>query len=301
MSLISKQHRTKLKNKFNLQFIYLYLSVFFLTIILMLSYINAPRIPLLGFHGIVDLNHPNLGIIQNPIAQKMSYTMQDLEKFLEYLARNNYWFLSTQDLYDFFIDRNRYIPQEYIGKKPIMLSFDDSYKTVYSNIIPVLERLEKEFNQKIKIVLFVNPGTLAKPGHPSTTYLSCEDLRIGFEKGFYDIESHGLNHKDLVKITVKDLNQELAQSQIKLRKCMAGLAPAQEIARHIAYPYGSMNHQVETYAAKYYQSGYLYNSTILRFRWLQDKYRISRLTVNRAKSPERLIRMATRSFTISQH
>ncbi|WP_339378201.1 polysaccharide deacetylase family protein [Calothrix sp. NIES-2100] len=271
-----------------------------MTNILLVSYITAPRIPLLGFHGIVDLNHPNFGIIQNPIAQKMSYPMQDLENFLEYLARNNYWFLSTQDLYDYFIERHRDIPQEYVGKKPIMLSFDDSYKTVYTNIIPVLERLEQEFNQKIKIVLFVNPGTLSKSGHPSTTYLSCEDLRTGFAKGFYDIQSHGQNHKNLVKITVSELNEELAQAQIKLRECMAGLAPPEEIARHIAYPYGSMNQQVETHAANYYQSGYLYNSTILRFRWLQDKYRISRLTVNRAKSPERLIQMATRSFTISK-
>ncbi|MBD2209006.1 polysaccharide deacetylase family protein [Nostoc linckia FACHB-104] len=298
MTLISRRHKFKAKNQSNLQFISLYIIVFFLTITLLLSYINAPRIPLLGFHGIVDMNNPNFGLIHNPIAAKMSYTMQDLEKFLEYLARNNYWFLSTQDLYDYFIDRNRDIPQEYVGKKPIMLSFDDSYKTVYTNIVPVLEKLEKEFKQKVKIVLFVNPGTLAKIHHPSTTYLSCEDLRTGFAKGFYDIQSHGENHKDLAKITVTELNHELAQAQIELRQCMAGLAPPQNIARHIAYPYGSMNNQVETYAAKYYQSGYLYNSTILRFRWLQDKYRISRLTVNRAKSPERLIRMATRSFTI---
>ena len=295
-----KQHQFKAKHKFNVQFIFLYIIAFFLTNLLIISYINAPRIPLLGFHGIVDINNPNFGIIKNPIAQKMSYDMQDLEKFLEYLVRNNYWFLTTQDLYDYFIDSHRAIPQEYIGKKPIMLSFDDSYKTVYTNIIPVLERLEKEFNQRIKIVLFVNPGTLSKSSHPSTTYLSCEDLRTGFAKGFYDIQSHGQNHKNLVKISVSELNEELAQAQTVLRECMAGLAPPEEIARHIAYPYGSMNQQVETYAAKYYQSGYLYNSTIFRFRWLQDKYRISRLTVNRAKSPERLIRMATRSFTISK-
>jgi poly-beta-1,6-N-acetyl-D-glucosamine N-deacetylase len=291
----------KFKNhKLNVQFIAVYLIAFFFAVILILSYITAPRIPLLGFHGIVDLNHPNFGIIQNTIAEKMSYNMQDLEKFLEYLVRNNYWFLSSQDLYDYFIERHENIPQEYVGKKPIMLSFDDSYKTVYTNIIPVLERLEQEFKQKIKIVLFVNPGTLSKSHHPSTTYLSCEDLRDGFAKGFYDIQSHGQNHKNLVKLTIPELDRELAQAQIKLRECMAGLAPPQQIARHIAYPYGSMNPLVEAHAAKYYQSGYLYNSTILRFRWLQDKYRISRLTVNRAKSPERLIRMATRSFTISK-
>ncbi|MBR8839990.1 MAG: polysaccharide deacetylase family protein [Stigonema ocellatum SAG 48.90 = DSM 106950] len=268
-------------------------------LILFLVYINAPRIPILGFHGIVDMNNPNMGIIQNPIAQRMAYPMQNLEKVLEYLARNNYWFLSTQNLYDYFISRSHDIPEEYFGKKPIMLSFDDSYKTVYTNVIPVLEKLEKKYNQKIKIVLFVNPGTLAKHTHPSTTYLSCEDLRTGFQKGFYDIQSHGQNHKDLTKLAVQDLTEELAQAQTQLRDCMTGLAEEEAIAKHIAYPYGAMNSLVEAYAAKYYQSGYLYNSTILRFRWLKDKYQISRLTVNRDKSPERLIQMATRSFPIS--
>ncbi|BAY60972.1 hypothetical protein NIES22_10330 [Calothrix brevissima NIES-22] len=300
MSWKFKPHKFKAKTKLDLQLVALYLIAFFFTIILLLSYITAPRIPLLGFHGIVDLNNPNFGIINNPIAQKMSYNMQDLEKLLEYLVRNNYWFLSTQDLYDYFIERHREIPEKYAGKKPIMLSFDDSYKTVYTNIIPVLERLEKESQQKIKVVLFVNPGTLSKLHPPSTTYLSCEDLRDGFAKGFYDIQSHGQNHKNLVKITIPELEEELAQAQTQLRECMAGLAPSEEIAKHIAYPYGAMNSLVETHAAKYYQSGYLYNSAILRFRWLQDKYRISRLTVNRSKSPERLMQMATRSFIISK-
>ncbi|OUL17828.1 hypothetical protein BV372_34605 [Nostoc sp. T09] len=282
------------------QFFSLYSIVFFFTLLITLSYINAPRIPILGFHGIVDLNNSNLGIAQNPIAQRMAYPMQNLEEFLEDLAANNYWFLSTQEMYDYFINCSQDIPEKYVGKKPIMLSFDDSYKTVYTNLIPILERLEKEFNQKIKVVLFVNPGTLSKVNHPSTTYLSCEDLRTGFKKGFYDIQSHGQSHKNLVTLTVQDLNQELAQAQTHLRECMAGLAPEQEIAAHIAYPYGSMNHQVETYASKYYQSGYLYNSTILRFRWLNDKYRISRLTVNRNKTTARLIQMASRSFSIIQ-
>ncbi len=296
----SKPQRLPRKKTGDFQFSSLYSIVFFFTLLITLSYINAPRIPILGFHGIVDLNNPNFGVAQNPIAQRMAYPMQNLEKFLEDLAAKNYWFLSTQELYDYFINRSQDIPDKYVGKKPIMLSFDDSYKTVYTNLIPVLERLEKEFKQKIKIVLFVNPGTLAKVNHPSTTYLSCEDLRTGFEKGFYDIQSHGQNHKNLVTLTVQDLNQELEQAQTHLRECMTGLAPEQEIAAHIAYPYGSMNHQVETYAAKYYQSGYLYNSAILRFRWLSDKYRISRLTVNRKKTIERLIQMASRSFTIPQ-
>lgn len=272
----------------------------FLILNLLLSYLTTPRVPILGFHGLVDLNNPTVGIIQTPIAQRMAYPMQDLEKVLEELVQDNYWFLDTQELYDFFIAKSHAIPSKYVGKKPVMLSFDDSYKTVYTDLIPVLERLEKQYQQKIKVVLFLNPGTFAKPNHPSTLYLSCKNLRDGFSKGFYDVQSHGQNHKNLVELTPEALTTELVQAQTQLRECLVGLAPERAIAAHIAYPYGSTNHQVESYAAKHYQSGYLYDSKILRFRWLKDRYRISRFTVNRQKSIQWLLQIADRSSPISQ-
>ncbi|MCY7286548.1 MAG: hypothetical protein LH679_24650, partial [Cyanobacteria bacterium CAN_BIN43] len=86
-----------------------------------LSYLTAPKVPILGFHGIHDRNHPNVGMIQNPIAKRMSYPMQDMEILLDHLLSHNYWFLSAQELYDFFIAENRAIPLEHIGQKPIRL------------------------------------------------------------------------------------------------------------------------------------------------------------------------------------
>ena len=264
-----------------------------------LSYITAPKVPILGFHGIYDRNQPNVGMIQNPIAKRMSYPMQDMEILVDHLLSHNYWFLSAQELYDFFITENQEIPPEHIGQKPIVLSFDDSYKTIDTNLLPVLEKLEARYGKKAKAILFLNPGTLSKPGRPSTTYLSCEDLRAGFTKGFYDIQSHGLTHKNLTQISVPDLNVELAQAQTQLRDCMTGLAPIEAIAAHIAYPYGASNRQVEKAAAQYYSSGFLYNSKILRFCWLKNRYAISRLTVNREKSAERLIQMAEKSTLLT--
>ncbi|MBI4783328.1 MAG: polysaccharide deacetylase family protein [Oscillatoriophycideae cyanobacterium NC_groundwater_1537_Pr4_S-0.65um_50_18] len=270
----------------------------FLSLFLLFSYWVTPRIPIIGFHGIVDLDHPATGDILHPIAQRMSYPMQDLEKLLEYLIRHNYWFLSAQEMQDFFISKSQPIPVEHKEQRPIMLTFDDSYKTVYTNVIPMLEKLEKQYGRKAKMVLFVNPGTLAKPDRPSTTYLSCQDLRSGYEKGYYDIQSHGQNHKDLAKISDNELLIELVESQTQLRHCMTGLAPPADIAAHLAYPYGDMTDHVTAVASRYYRSGYLYNSRLLRFCWLKDPYRISRLTVNRDKSVDYLIRMLDQSMTI---
>jgi poly-beta-1,6-N-acetyl-D-glucosamine N-deacetylase len=291
----------QIKRKKTLFFLLKILSVSFALILItsILSYITAPKVPILGFHGIHDVNQPNVGMIQNPIAQRMSYPMQDIETILDYLLSHNYWFLSAQDLHDFFVTENQAIPPEHIGQKPIMLSFDDSYKTIYTNLLPVLEKLEARHGKKATATLFINPGTLSKPGHPSTTYLSCEDLRAGFTKGFYDIQSHGLTHKNLTQISPAVLDTELAQAQTQLRGCMTGLAAEGAIASHIAYPYGASNPQVEAIASKYYSSGFLYNSKILRFCWLKNRYAISRFTVNREKSAERLIQMAERSTPLT--
>ena len=118
-----------------------------------LSYITAPKIPILGFHGIYDRNQPNIGMIQNPIAKRMSYPVQDMEILLDHLLSHNYWFLSAQELYDFFITENQEIPSEHIGQKPIVLSFDDSYKTINTNLLPVLEKLETRYGKKGKSYL----------------------------------------------------------------------------------------------------------------------------------------------------
>lgn len=286
------------KPRLSLKLTGLLFAGFFLGILFLLSYVATPKVAIVGFHGITDLNNPGLGAIQNVTAQRMSYPMQELEKFLEHLVRNNYWFLSAQEAHDFFIAKSKQIPAEHLNQKPVMITFDDSYKTVYENVFPILAKLEKQYGRKAKMVLFVNSGTLAKPDRPSSIYLSCQDLRTAYETGYYDIQSHGQNHKNMTRLNANDLVSELLQAQTQLRQCLLNLAPADEIAAHLAYPYGAMNDWVASVAAKYYHSAYLYNSQILRFCWLKDHYRVSRLTVNRDKPADRLIQMAEKAAPI---
>lgn len=272
----------------------------FIAISIFILYITAPKIPLLGFHGIIDLEKPDQVFVQGTAFQEMAYNKQDLEPVLDYLLQNNYWFLSTQELYDYFLTKSQPLPSEKIGKRPIMLSFDDGYKTDYVNLLPLLESLEKKYNQKVKVVLFINPGTLATKDSIASTKLGCPEIREGLQKGFYDIQSHGLTHKDLAKIDPKTLTIELAEAQTQLKQCTADLDPNQEVGTHIAYPYGSANKQVEAAAAKYYKSGYLYNSKFLNHCWLKNRYQISRLTVNREKSPQSVIEMAQKSHQVKR-
>lgn len=248
---------------------------------------TVPIIPILGFHGITHSK-------TSPQASQgvMEYPQQDLEKLLDYLIRNNYWFLTTQDLYDFFLTKAQKIPQEHTHQKPIMISFDDGYKTVSTNLLPILDRLEKKYGKKIKVVLFINPGLLEQQRTPNSTHVGCQDLREGLKKGFYDIQSHGLNHKNLTFLNRHELIKELLQSQIQLRKCTSDLDPQQKVASHLAYPYGAYNKQVQYYAAKYYLSSYLYNNKTLNYSCLKNTYTIPRIPINRQISIQQMLEIA---------
>src|SRR5689334_12521370 len=76
----------------------------------------TPIIPILGFHGISDIqsNTPDL------YSGEMHYPKQDLEKLIEQLIIEDYWFLTSQDLYDFFLTKSKKIPNVHQKQKPIM-------------------------------------------------------------------------------------------------------------------------------------------------------------------------------------
>lgn len=178
-------------------------TIVFIASIWLILNLSAPQIPILGFHSIIDIENPDEKGIQGSPLPGMDYTKQDLREFLDYLVRHNFWFISTQELYDYFITKSKHIPPEHLGQRPIMISFDDSYKTFYTNLLPVLQDLQNKYSRKVKVVLFINPGTMAKSERKTSYNITCKNLRRGLRKGFYDIQSHGQNHKKLTELNIK--------------------------------------------------------------------------------------------------
>lgn len=256
------------------------------------------RIPILGFHDIIDLQNP-AQIPPYRQSFEIDYTKQDLEKFLEFLIKENYWFLSAQDLYIYFVEKSQPIPAEYHGRKPIMLTFDDGYQGIHENALPILEKLAKKYNRKGKLVLFINPRTMGMQNdEKEVPHTTCEDLREGYQKGFYDIQSHGYSHEDLTKLKGKALDNELGLAKFALRKCLHDLDKNKLVAAHIAYPYGAVNKSVEKALKPYYISGFLYDDKFVRVNRINNKMRISRLTINNKMTAQQLIEQATTASTL---
>ncbi len=255
------------------------------------------RIPIFGLHDIID----EANINQSPekrLQFENDYFKQDLYTFLNYLAQNKYWFLTTQDLFVYFIQKSKPIPQERIGHKPVMISFDDGYYGVHQNVLPILKDLEKKYNEKIKIVWFVNPGLMGVRLKDFIPHVSCEELRDGYKRGYYDIQSHGQTHKKLTLINGKDLKFELEQAKLDLRTCTQDLDKNKLVSAHFAYPFGTVNRRVEKKLSPYYLTGYLYDGRMARINRYTNKYRLSRITVNRYNFPESLIGIAKRATTL---
>ena len=259
---------------------------------------NFIRIPIIGFHDIVDTRNP-AEMPPRRLAFPIDYTKQNFSVFLEYLIKENYWLLSSQDLYVYFINKSQPIPAQYLGRKPIIISFDDGYRGVHENALPVLEKLSLTYKQKGKFVLFVNPHFLGVDmGRDFLPHTTCNDLRDGYQKGFYDVQSHGFTHKNLTQINGKELEFEIAKSKSELRKCMGDLDKNKLIGAHIAYPYGASDREVEGLLPKYHLTGFLYNDRLFRVNRLENNYRISRITVDKDTSPKELIRIAKRASTL---
>lgn len=260
----------------------------------------AVKIPIFGFHNIIDAQKTTDLPPQRP-AFENDYTKQDLSVFLEYLFKQNYWFLSSQDLYVYFIDKSQAIPKEHQGKKPIMITFDDGYKGVHTNALPLLKKLSLIYKESGKFVLFVNPQFWGVDmGRNFLPHVTCNDLREGYENGFYDIQSHGFTHKKLTDLNGSDLELEVSKSKLALRKCLGDLDKNKIVGAHIAYPYGASDGEVEKILPKYHLTGFLYNDRFLRVQRLRNNYRISRITTDKNMSPRDLIWLAQKASTLRE-
>lgn len=242
-----------------------------------------------GFHDVVNLSDPQQ-VPPNRRIFDIDWSTDEMKKLLEYLAENNYWTLTSSEFFDYFYTQSKPIPLSMRDKKPIMLTFDDGYKGVHENLLPLLEDIEARYHVQLKAVLFVNPA-LMKVQDGDLKYMSCEDLNDGYSKGYFDVQSHNLTHRNLPELPLKELVFELSTSKKLLNSCLG-----ERHVQFIAYPYGKKNPQVMNYAKNYYRAGFVYDGKVFRVKDRKNnRMNISRLTVNRFQNAEQIINILNNS------
>ncbi|RMG11576.1 MAG: polysaccharide deacetylase family protein, partial [Cyanobacteria bacterium J055] len=121
--LVLKNYKNWLKTRLNRRqeraVVALIAFVFGLFLYKVIIELTVEEVTIFGFHDIVDLEKPSDRPPQRPVLDG-DYTKQDLQLVLESLIQQNYWFLTTQELYDYFVKPDRLpIPPEHRGQKRV--------------------------------------------------------------------------------------------------------------------------------------------------------------------------------------
>lgn len=183
-------------------------------------------VPILSYHHVRDWEPADR-------EQDRPYIMPPakLEAELRYLREQGYQSVSTAQVYAYYAEGKPLPP------KPILLSFDDSYASQYTNAVPLL----KQYG--FSATFFIMTVPLDKPN-----FMSKAQLRELDREGF-DIQAHTWDHQNVTKLkTPAEWQRQLVEPKKELETILGHPVP------FFAYPFGAYD---AASAAKVKETGYL--------------------------------------------
>ncbi len=185
----------------------------------------------------------------------LSVTPADFAAQMDWLARNEYHPITTEDLY-LYLQHTRGLPS-----KPVILTFDDGYADFYATALPIL--LSHDF----KAVAYVVSGFVGQPG-----YMTSEQIREADRSGI-EIGSHTVSHANLATRSAAEVERQLTASKQFLEHVTGHPVVS------FCYPSGRFTASVASQVAA---AGY-HSATTTRFGYshtLGDRYFWTRLRVS---------------------
>ena len=176
-------------------------------------------------------------IIQSPQDPRMEISREAFRQQMRYLAMTGYNVITLRELYDYVAGRRQSIP-----KNAIVITFDDGWRSTYTEVFPEMQRFHFPFT------VFIYPNIIGQ-----TTYaMTWKQIKELSDAGV-DVQSHSFTHGWLTrrrhtqwdeKTYDEWLTHELAGSKQTLEKEIGH--PVQ----FLAYPYGDYDIRLTKNAAK---------------------------------------------------
>lgn len=182
-------------------------------------------IPVLVYHKI---SKPDLLFIKNKRSNSKKYSVQSdiFEAQMKYLEEEGYTPLTMKEAIQ---DKQ----QHTLPRNPVVVTFDDGWRSQYENAIPVLVKFH------IPATFYIYTGVIG--ARAFMTWENLHDLvRINMEIG-----DHTKSHPALTKINISKLNEELLQSKVVLERNL------HVTVSDLAYPYGDYNDLIINEVKKY--------------------------------------------------
>ncbi len=209
-------------------------------------------IPILNYHKIEE--RADIGITtRRPV---------DFEEDLLFLKEQGFQTITFRDL----------LNPEKLPPKPVILTFDDAYRSVLDKALPLMEKVGYVG------VVFVPTSFVGKKNDWDVQFfgktffhLTEDDLRLLASKGF-EIASHGCSHRDLKSMEINKIRHELKQS----KKYLETITGQQVIT--ISYPFGRFDQRILQIAR---ESGYRFGVASLYFKLPEQFNGLAQLALRR--------------------
>lgn len=174
--------------------------------------------------------------IQGDIHDSITTPTEVFENFVRFVKENGYGLCSMKD----YINKSK---EE--RRRWIVCTFDDGYMNLADMALPILSKYS--FNATV----FVCTSLIGKDN--SWNFKDSKLRKHLDQTGInrlieakWEIGSHGVTHRNLLKLTDVELEEELSRSKESI-DCLVGNTIS------YAYPYGAYNPYIQSQVAKYYK------------------------------------------------
>ncbi len=146
---------------------------------------------------------------------KIFVTTERFDQQLKAYKKWGYQTLQFQDLEDFTSGKKNW---SQFPRKPLMITFDDGYTNNLTEALPILKKYQ------MKAVIYLLAQNQLKNNHwdegeiPMQDLMKPEERKALFSSGYFEIGSHGIEHKPLTKMLEKEALRQLSESKTLLEK-----------------------------------------------------------------------------------
>ena len=169
------------------------------------------RLPVLMYHDITRDGEPGF----------LTVTLCRLEKQLRYIKEKGYQAISLRQLY-YYLTEGRPLP-----RKPVLLSFDDGFKSNFTYLYPLLVRYG------LKAVIFLVGSYIAtEENNEGARYLHLNDIRQ-MDPAVIDFGLHSFAHKSYADLPMDEIDADLQKMNSTFASLKIPVVPM------FAYPFGA--------------------------------------------------------------
>jgi peptidoglycan/xylan/chitin deacetylase (PgdA/CDA1 family) len=189
------------------------------------------EVPILMYHRI------NIASPTAPtMTRRLTVHPADFARQMRWLKRRGYRTVTQRELFTALMQGRP------LGRRAIMITFDDGYRDAFDKAAPVLSKL------RMRATAYVISGRIV---NGDRHFLSWGLIR-GLERRGIEIGSHSVSHSDLTQLSDRDLLHELVRSRRALERGLCH--PVQ----WLAYPFGAYDERVVKLARR---AGYVLGVT----------------------------------------